>query len=207
MEMNKIFLKYMDIEGYKNFYNRVHVDFSPHLNIVAGPPKFGKSNLLNAINWTLLDTDGTDNTPETIIFHGNKIRKPYDFAEVTLCYGKENNEESIIIKHRLKRSGNNFWQIDTKQYDSFESFKSHLQELKFPELCLIKDFNKSNRNVSNHFEGLLKQVDEKQCIVEICKEIDWHKISNKKIPNCLIGIYPSEEDVIKVITLIDRKGD
>ena len=68
MEMNKIFLKYMDIEGYKNFYNRVHVDFSPHLNIVAGPPKFGKSNLLNAINWTLLDTDGTDNTPETIIF-------------------------------------------------------------------------------------------------------------------------------------------
>ena len=207
MEMNKIFLKYMDIEGYKNFYNRVHVDFSPHLNIVAGPPKFGKSNLLNAINWTLLDTDGTDNTPETIIFHGNKTIKPYDFAEVTLCYGKENNEESIIIKHRLERSGNNFWQIDTKQYDSFESFKSHLQEFKFPELCLIKDFNKSNRNVSNHFEELLKQVDEKQCIVEICKEINWHKISNKKIPNCLIGIYPSENDVIKVIALIDRMGD
>ena len=50
-------------------------------------------------------------------------------------------------------------------------------------------------------------MDEKQCIVEICKEINWHKISNKKIPNCLIGIYPSEKDVIKVIALIDRMGD
>ena len=72
---------------------------------------------------------------------------------------------------------------------------------------MIKDFNKSNRNVSNHFEELLKQVDEKQCILEICKEINWYKISNKKIPNCLIGIYPSENDVIKVIALIDRMGD
>ena len=72
---------------------------------------------------------------------------------------------------------------------------------------MIKDYKKSNRNVSKHFEGLLKQVDEKQCIIEICKEIDWHKISNKKIPNCLIGIYPSEKDVIKVIALIDRMGE
>ena len=38
-------------------------------------------------------------------------------------------------------------------------------------------------------------------------EINWHKISNKKIPNCLIGIYPSENDVIKVIALIDRMGE
>ena len=44
MEMNKIFLKYMDIEGYKNFYNRVHVDFSPHLNIVPA-----RQNLENQI--------------------------------------------------------------------------------------------------------------------------------------------------------------
>ena len=87
----------MEINGFKNFYNLVHIDFSPKLNLVLGPEQSGKSNSLEAITWVLFCYADSEKETDLILFYGNGNHLAVDFAEVSLVYGNVSNECSDII--------------------------------------------------------------------------------------------------------------
>ena len=191
------FLKSMEINGFKNFYNLVHIDFSPKLNLVVGPKQSGKTNALEAITWVLFDPVDSENTPDSIIFYGNENRAALDFAEVSLEYGTEKNKcDNIIIKRRLERGSKNYWFINKEQFCDFDLFRDSVKKLNLPEICLLEDFGKTHKRLSNSkcAEEVKTLMKEKQCIVEI---------NGKKAieADCLIGFYADDENNLKAISL------
>ena len=194
---HNLFLKSMEINGFKNFYNLVHIDFSPKLNLILGPEQSGKSNALEAITWVLFCYADSEKETDLILFYGNENHLAVDFAEVSLVFGNASNECSdIIIKRRLERTGNNYWFINKEQFSDFDSFRNSVKKLNLPEICLLEDFGKTHKSLSNSkfTEEIKNRIKEKQCIVETNRK--------KAIEaDCLIGFYPDDENNMKAVSL------
>ena len=82
-----MFLKRLDIVGFKSFAERIAVDFVPGVTAVVGPNGSGKSNITDAIRWVLGEQSAKSlrgSKMEDIIFAGSDSRKALNFAEVTL---------------------------------------------------------------------------------------------------------------------------
>ena len=82
-----MFLKRLDIIGFKSFADRISVDFVPGVTAVVGPNGSGKSNITDAIRWVLGEQSAKSlrgSKMEDVIFSGSDSRKAVNFAEVTL---------------------------------------------------------------------------------------------------------------------------
>ncbi|HET7499314.1 MAG TPA: chromosome segregation protein SMC, partial [Candidatus Eisenbacteria bacterium] len=82
-----MFLKRLDIQGFKSFPQRVRVDFGPGITAVVGPNGSGKTNIVEAIRWVLGEQNMRHlrgDTLEDVIFTGSAQRKQLGMAEVSL---------------------------------------------------------------------------------------------------------------------------
>lgn len=82
-----MFLKQLDIVGFKSFAERVTVDFVTGVTAVVGPNGSGKSNITDAIRWVLGEQSAKSLRGVKmgdVIFAGSDSRKPLNYAEVTL---------------------------------------------------------------------------------------------------------------------------
>lgn len=146
--MSKLYLKKINLTGYKNFSKSTTVELQENLNIVFGSHGYGKSNLFSAINWVLFDNKTAKEVIDSIVFHGNDVVQKTDFAEVSLFYG-ENSESSdvdITITRRLERNGNESFFINNNQLSNFERFVEQLSKLCLPALCILDDFDKNKKH-------------------------------------------------------------
>ncbi|MCM3569093.1 chromosome segregation protein SMC [Neobacillus mesonae] len=108
-----MFLKRLDIIGFKSFADRISVDFVTGVTAVVGPNGSGKSNITDAIRWVLGEQSAKSlrgSKMEDIIFAGSDTRKPLNFAEVTLTLDNEEQGLSIdynevSVTRRVTRSG------------------------------------------------------------------------------------------------------
>ncbi len=108
-----MFLKSLDIFGFKSFADRTHIEFADGITALLGPNGCGKSNVVDAVKW-VLGEQGAKNMRaekmEDVIFNGTMTRKPLNVAEVTLTISNEQgllplDLSEITIKRRLFRSG------------------------------------------------------------------------------------------------------
>ncbi|MDY5633810.1 MAG: AAA family ATPase, partial [Treponema porcinum] len=117
-----MFLKSLDIFGFKSFADRTHIDFSDGITALLGPNGCGKSNVVDAIKWVLAENKAKNlraEKKEDVIFNGTERRAPLNVAEVTLTMSNENGllpleESEIAIKRRLYRSGENEYFINNR---------------------------------------------------------------------------------------------
>lgn len=108
-----MFLKRLDIIGFKSFADRIGVDFVPGITAVVGPNGSGKSNITDAIRWVLGEQSAKSlrgSKMEDIIFAGSDSRKALNFAEVTLTLDNQDQGLSIdynevSVTRRVSRSG------------------------------------------------------------------------------------------------------
>ena len=108
-----MFLKSLEIFGFKSFADRTRIEFSGGITALLGPNGCGKSNVVDAMKWVLGEQASKTlraEKMEDVIFNGTESRKALNVAEVTLTIGNEsgllNLEVSeIAIKRRLYRSG------------------------------------------------------------------------------------------------------
>ncbi|NLK46186.1 MAG: AAA family ATPase [Treponema sp.] len=108
-----MFLKYLDIFGFKSFADRTHFEFSEGITALLGPNGCGKSNVVDAIKWVLGEQSAKSmraEKREDIIFNGTEKRPALNVAEVALTISNEKNllpldVSEITIKRRLFRSG------------------------------------------------------------------------------------------------------
>ncbi|CRK80516.1 chromosome segregation protein SMC [Neobacillus massiliamazoniensis] len=108
-----MYLKRLDIIGFKSFADRIGVDFVPGVTAVVGPNGSGKSNITDAIRWVLGEQSAKSlrgSKMEDIIFAGSDTRKALNFAEVSLTL--DNEEQGLAIDYnevsvtrRVSRSG------------------------------------------------------------------------------------------------------
>ncbi len=108
-----MYLKRMELFGFKSFADKTEMEFGPGIAAIIGPNGCGKSNLVDAVRWALGEQSvkvlrGT--RMEEIIFSGSETRKPLNFAEVSLTFagaGKHLNldYDEVTVTRRLYRSG------------------------------------------------------------------------------------------------------
>jgi chromosome segregation protein len=115
-----VFLKRLDIQGFKSFPQRVRVDFGPGITAVVGPNGSGKTNIVEAIRWVLGEQNMRHlrgDTLEDVIFTGSAQRKPLGMAEVALTMFNNrgvlpSEYTELTIARRTFRSGQSEYSIN-----------------------------------------------------------------------------------------------
>ena len=107
-----MYLKSVNINGFKSFSENTIIDFTNKVNVVVGPNGSGKSNVVDAISWVLGTQSPASlrtNKMEDVIFAGTEKLAQKGFAEVNLNFDvdaeKFNGTEEISIGRKLYRDG------------------------------------------------------------------------------------------------------
>ena len=118
-----MFLKRLEVVGFKSFAERIGIDFVPGVTAVVGPNGSGKSNVTDAIRWVLGEQSAKSlrgAKMEDVIFAGSESRKPLNFAEVTLVLDNEDERiaipyTEISVTRRVYRSGDSEYLLNNQQ--------------------------------------------------------------------------------------------
>ena len=117
-----MYLKALEIQGFKSFADKTVLTFEHGITGVVGPNGSGKSNIADAVRWVL----GEKSTKqlrgakmEDVIFSGTATRRPQGFAEVTLRldnsdHALNNPENEVSVTRRYYRSGDSAYLINGK---------------------------------------------------------------------------------------------
>ncbi|WP_139492884.1 chromosome segregation protein SMC [Brevibacillus dissolubilis] len=118
-----MYLKRLEVIGFKSFADRTELEFVPGVTAVVGPNGSGKSNVSDAIRWVLGEQSAKSlrgAKMEDIIFAGSDTRKPVNFAEVSLTL--DNSDRSldmeyseVTVTRRVYRSGESEYSINKRQ--------------------------------------------------------------------------------------------
>jgi len=115
-----MFLKSIEIRGFKSFADKTELTFKRGITAVVGPNGSGKSNISDAVRWVLGEQSARNlrgDKMEDVIFAGTQFRKPVGLAQVSLTLDNTDNEldidySNVTISRRLYRSGESEYLIN-----------------------------------------------------------------------------------------------
>ena len=115
-----MFLKAVEIFGFKSFGERVYIEFNRGLTSIVGPNGSGKSNILDAVLWVLGEQSYKNiraKESSDVIFSGGKDKKAMNFAEVSLYIDNSDSflaveNDEIKITRKLHSTGENEYFIN-----------------------------------------------------------------------------------------------
>jgi chromosome segregation protein len=118
-----MYLKKLEMLGFKSFADRTELVFQPGMTAVVGPNGCGKSNVVDAFKWIFGEQSAKGlrgSEMKDVIFNGTQERKPVGFAEVTIVF--ENSDRfldidysEVAITRRLYRSGESEYLINKQR--------------------------------------------------------------------------------------------
>jgi chromosome segregation protein len=108
-----MFLQKLELQGFKSFVDRTHLEFGDGITGVIGPNGCGKTNISDAIRWVLGEQSAKQlrgDSMEDVIFNGCPTRKPVGLAEVHLTFRNDRGilpteYSEVTISRRVFRSG------------------------------------------------------------------------------------------------------
>ncbi|MFT3951543.1 MAG: chromosome segregation protein SMC [Oscillospiraceae bacterium] len=117
-----MYLKSLELQGFKSFPDKIKLDFDKGITAVVGPNGSGKSNIGDAMRWVLGEQSSKTlrgGKMEDVIFSGTQLRKSVGFAKVTLTIDNADHalaEESdlVAVSRKLYRSGESEYMINGK---------------------------------------------------------------------------------------------
>ncbi|HHX96594.1 MAG TPA: chromosome segregation protein SMC [Clostridia bacterium] len=115
-----MYLKRLEIQGFKSFAEKTKLEFKPGITLVVGPNGSGKSNIADAIRWVLGEQSVKTlrgAKMDDLIFAGSEERHPLGFAEVSLTIDNTSGTfpldyHEITVTRRLYRSGESDYLIN-----------------------------------------------------------------------------------------------
>lgn len=123
-----MYLKSLELQGFKSFPDKVKLEFNQGLTAVVGPNGSGKSNIGDAVRWVLGEQSSKTlrgAKMEDVIFAGTQQRKALGFAQVTLCIGNirgavrsslvDSQANELSITRKLYRSGESEYLVNGGQ--------------------------------------------------------------------------------------------
>jgi chromosome segregation protein len=115
-----VYLKRLEIQGFKTFAARTVFEFRPGISAIVGPNGSGKSNVADSIRWVLGEQSYAalrSKRTEDLLFSGGGRRAPAGFAEVSLTI--DNSDRllplpygEVTITRRATRAGDNEYFIN-----------------------------------------------------------------------------------------------
>jgi len=197
-----VFLKSIELFGFKSFADRSKIDFVDGITALLGPNGCGKSNIVDAIKWVLGEQSTRSvraEKMEDVIFNGTDSRKPLNIAEVTLVLSNDGgmlnlDVPEISIKRRLYRSGESEYYVNNALV--------RLKELR--ELFFDTGVGKSAYSIME--QGRIDQVisnkpEERRFIFEEAAGITRFKIKSAEAERKL---EKTEENMRQVETIISE---
>jgi chromosome segregation protein len=115
-----MYLKAINLKGFKSFPDRTRLTFSPGVSVIVGPNGSGKSNITDAVLWALGEQSPTairGHQMRDVIFAGGNGQSPRRFAEVEVVIdnseGRAASEFSeISISRRIERNGEGEYRLN-----------------------------------------------------------------------------------------------
>ncbi|MBQ0031291.1 MAG: AAA family ATPase [bacterium] len=108
-----MYLKQLDVLGFKSFADKTRLTFEPGLIAIVGPNGCGKSNVSDSIRWVLGEQKPTAlrcSKLADVVFNGTDTRKPLGMAEVSITFADCEKElgtdyHEVTITRRVYRDG------------------------------------------------------------------------------------------------------
>lgn len=175
-----MYLKQLEIHGFKSFAEKIELNFGNTINAIVGPNGSGKSNISDAIRWVLGEQSVRalrGNRMEDVIFAGSDSKKALGFAEVSLCIDNSDKQIPVVyteinIMRRMYRSGESEYYINKtscRLKDIYELFMdtgigrdgySIIGQGRIDEILSNK--SEDRRNVFEEAAGIVKYKSRKQ---------------------------------------------
>lgn len=118
-----MYLKEIEIQGFKSFADKTRVVFDQGVTAVVGPNGSGKSNITESLRWALGESSIKSlrggKMPD-VIFAGTESRKPLNYASVVVTLDNEDGfikdaGQIIKVERHIYRSGDSEYRIDGKK--------------------------------------------------------------------------------------------
>jgi chromosome segregation protein len=203
-----VFLKTLEIHGFKSFADRTLIEFAPGITALLGPNGCGKSNVVDAIKWVVGEQAAKTlraEKMEDVIFNGTEARKPLGMAEVSLTVSNEGgllnlDMSEVCIKRRLYRSGESEYYINNELV--------RLKEIK--ELFWDTGVGKSAYSVME--QGKIDQIlssrpEERRYLFEEAAGITRHKARSREAETKLQHTEENMRQVDLLLAEVKRSYD
>jgi len=117
-----MYLKSLELFGFKSFPDRTVLTFDRGATVVVGPNGSGKSNISDAMRWVLGEVSSRQirgTRMEDVIFGGTDTRKQMNFAEVTVLFDNADRQmdmdfDEVSVTRRYYRKGESEYFINRK---------------------------------------------------------------------------------------------
>lgn len=198
-----MYLKRLELQGFKSFADKTILEFMPGITSVIGPNGSGKSNIADSIRWVLGEQSMRElrgGKSVDIIFAGTQNRKSLGFAEATLVFDNSDGRlpieyKEVTVTRKLYRSGETGYYINKVQCrlkDVLELFMdtgigkdgySIIGQGKIDEILSNK--SQDRRNVFEEAAGIVKFKTRKE---EAEKKLEHTKLNVLRINDILTEI-------------------
>lgn len=118
-----MYLKAIEIMGFKSFAEKSRLDFEPGITCVVGPNGCGKSNVIDSVRWTIGEMSWKSLRSASmvdIIFNGTAKRAPLNMAQVSMIFDNATRQlpldfNEITVTRKIFRSGESEYYLNKVQ--------------------------------------------------------------------------------------------